>query len=693
MMNAMPESDRKLKIVVLFGGRSGEHEVSLDSARSVLDVLDPMKYEVFQVGITHEGAWLTGKDAWTAMKNEDTEHLVHCTILPDPSKSGLQVERQTEYGPILEHLTDIDVVFPVLHGTYGEDGTLQGLLEMADLPYVGAGVTGSSVGMDKGIFKEVMRAIGIPTVESVILLRSEIEQDIESALRRAEAVAGYPLFAKPANLGSSVGITKCNNRADLSEGIMEAATFDRRVLVERGVVDAREIEVSVLGNDKPEASVPGEVLPSREFYSYESKYVDGTSGLLIPAPIPAETAEKIRRMAVEAYKAIDCAGMARVDFFLEKTSGEVYLNELNTIPGFTSISMYPKLWEATSLPYARLVERLIDLALDRKADRDRTEHRFRRILMTTKTASSRSELLRQRRDSKKNPTQPSTRRTTRRDAQAGLPCPDGLPARRSSPDSSTNPSSSNRQETGSESRTGRMGTVRNSRSRPERKSYDVAFSLGGTDVRAPVLTIPRLGPRWVSGGLTLLLVFILYTLWTASTFTVSAAEVSGIERLTSADIYSGLGVGGQPIFKAVPAQIEKQLRTAFPDLASVKVQVKFPNHVAVQVIERMPVLIWYQDGKTTWIDTNGIAFMPRGEVEGLVPVASTGSPSGITPDPKKSFFDQVFIQPEMVKAIMALAPHIPQGISMTYDPQYGMGWQDPRGWSVYFGPEYSRYSK
>jgi D-alanine-D-alanine ligase len=208
-------------------------------------------------------------------------------------------------------------------------------------------------------------------------LRSEIKENMEKSIRQAETVSAYPLFVKPANLGSSVGITKCNSRADLGEGLMEAAAFDRRILVERGV-DAREIEVSVLGNDSPEASVPGEVLPSREFYSYESKYVDGTSGLLIPAPLPAETAEKIRRMAVQAYTAIDCAGMARVDFFLEKTTGEVYLNELNTIPGFTNISMYPKLWEATGLPYAKLVDRLVDLAVERKVDRDQTEHRFRR---------------------------------------------------------------------------------------------------------------------------------------------------------------------------------------------------------------------------------------------------------------------------------------------------------------------------
>jgi D-alanine-D-alanine ligase len=376
-MNKNADTDRKLKIAVLFGGRSGEHEVSLDSARSVLTVLDPQKYDVFQVGITHEGTWLTGPDARLALEHGNTGKLIPCTILPDPSKPCLYTLQHTDYGTVLERFTDIDVVFPVLHGTYGEDGTLQGLLELADLAYVGAGVSGSSVGMDKGIFKDVMRAIGIPTVESVIVLRSEIEKNIEDAIRCAETVSAYPLFVKPANLGSSVGITKCNNRADLGEGLMEAAAFDRRVLVERGV-DGREIEVSVLGNDAPQASVPGEVLPSREFYSYESKYVDGTSSLLIPAPLPAETAEKIRQLAVQAYTAIDCAGMARVDFFVEKATGKVYLNELNTIPGFTSISMYPKLWEASGLPYAKLIDRLVELALERKTDRDRTEHRFRR---------------------------------------------------------------------------------------------------------------------------------------------------------------------------------------------------------------------------------------------------------------------------------------------------------------------------
>jgi D-alanine-D-alanine ligase len=376
-MNWNADKNRKLKIAVLFGGRSGEHEVSLDSARSVLGVLDPRKYDVIQVGITHEGTWLTGPNALLALQNGQMGELLPCTILPDPSLPGLYGFHSTGGAQTFEKLADLDVVFPVLHGTYGEDGTLQGLLEMADLAYVGAGVTGSSVGMDKAVFKEVLRAIGIPTVESILVLRSEIEKDIEAVIRQAEIVAAYPLFIKPVNLGSSVGITKCNRRADLGEALQEAAAYDRRVLIERGV-DAREIEVSVLGNDDPQSSMPGEILPSREFYSYESKYLDGTSGLLIPAPLPSETAEEIRRFAVRAYKAIDCAGMARVDFFLENKTGAIYLNELNTIPGFTSISMYPKLWEASGLPYATLIDRLIELALERQADRNRTERRFRR---------------------------------------------------------------------------------------------------------------------------------------------------------------------------------------------------------------------------------------------------------------------------------------------------------------------------
>jgi D-alanine-D-alanine ligase len=364
---------RKLKVAVLFGGRSGEHDVSLMSARSVLSVLDPKKYEVTQVGITREGRWLTGESVHEKFMAEAFESLEPAFILPDPSMRGLYVLRRPRY----EKLTDVDVFFPVLHGTFGEDGTLQGLFELADAAYVGAGVAGSSVGMDKGIFKDVMVANGIPVVETLVVTRAEIERDMEAVIHKAETVSGYPLFTKPANLGSSVGVTKCNNRSDLQEGLIEASLFDRRVLIQHGVKDVREIEVSVLGNDEPRASVPGEVLPSREFYSYESKYIDGTSGLLIPAQLPADVSEQVRSLAVRAYRAIDCSGMARVDFFIERDSHRVYLNELNTIPGFTQISMYPKLWEASGLSYPQLVDRLIELAMKRKADRDHTSHSFR----------------------------------------------------------------------------------------------------------------------------------------------------------------------------------------------------------------------------------------------------------------------------------------------------------------------------
>lgn len=366
-------TNRRLNIAVVFGGRSGEHEVSLMSARSALAALDPSKYIVTQIGITHEGKMLTGEDVVGKFESGKVEGLEQAVISPDPSLSGLYVLRNMYY----VKLAAIDVYFPVLHGTFGEDGTIQGLLELADAAYVGAGVLGSSVGMDKGVFKDVMRSNNIPLVESIIVLRSEIENDIKTVIEKAERVGAYPLFTKPANLGSSVGVTKCRTRADLSEGLMEAALYDRRVLVERGIVHPREIEVGVLGNDDPRASVPGEVLPSREFYSYESKYVDGTSNLLIPAPLPAETTVRIQELAVRAFKAIDGAGMARVDFFIDKDSGEVLLNEVNTIPGFTKISMYPKLWEASGLSYPQLLERLIEFALERKAERDRTSHTFR----------------------------------------------------------------------------------------------------------------------------------------------------------------------------------------------------------------------------------------------------------------------------------------------------------------------------
>ncbi|MBU0511598.1 MAG: D-alanine--D-alanine ligase [Chloroflexi bacterium] len=367
----------RMQIGVIFGGRSGEHEVSLMSARSVLGVLDPAKYAVTQIGITHEGVWLTGENVLDAFIEGQIGHLTPVTMLPDPTRKGIHALLVADHGECFEHYTNLDVIFPVLHGTFGEDGTLQGMFEMAGVAYVGAGVLGSSVGMDKGVFKDVMRANDIPVVDGIIVLRSEMRSNMESVIARAESMAHYPLFAKPANMGSSVGVTRCRGRSDLLEGLMDAARFDRRVLIERGI-NAREIEISVLGNADPQASIPGEIRPAADFYSYDAKYHDDRSELFIPAPIPPDTAEQMRTIAVRAYRAIDCSGMARVDFLLDRDSGEFYLNELNTIPGFTQISMYPKLWEASGLPYPKLVDRLIELALERRAERDHTEWRFER---------------------------------------------------------------------------------------------------------------------------------------------------------------------------------------------------------------------------------------------------------------------------------------------------------------------------
>lgn len=367
---------KKLRVAVLFGGRSGEHDVSLMSARSVLSVLDAKRYEVIQVGITLDGNWLTGPNALDAFEKRKFDGLERVIPPTEPSHQSLYVTRSTKMGEKIETLSGVDVFFPVLHGPFGEDGTMQGLLELADVAYVGAGVVGSSVGMDKGVFKDVMRAQGIPIVESMLVLRSDVEKDIKAVIERVEReLGGYPIFAKPANLGSSVGISKCTSPSDLGEGLMEACRYDRRLVLERGAANGREIEVSVLGNEDPRASVCGEVLPSREFYSYESKYIDGTSGLEIPARLPSSASDQIREYAVRAYKAIDCAGMARADFFVDRETNNIFLNELNTIPGFTSISMYPKLWQASGMTYTQLVDRLIELALERKVQRDHTEHR------------------------------------------------------------------------------------------------------------------------------------------------------------------------------------------------------------------------------------------------------------------------------------------------------------------------------
>ncbi|TET52137.1 MAG: D-alanine--D-alanine ligase [Anaerolineales bacterium] len=366
---------RRIRVGVVFGGRSGEHEVSLASARSVMDAIDKKKYEVVPIGITKEGRWLASGDPMKALESGDLSASGPAALLGDPSRSGLMRLEETKGSVEAARMGELDVVFPVLHGPYGEDGTVQGLLELAGVPYVGAGVVGSAVGMDKGIFKDVMLAHSLPVCDYVLVNRRDWEADPDGVIERIEAELDYPMFTKPANLGSSVGISKCHDREGLVEGMADAARYDRRLIVEVAVAEAREIELSVLGNEDPIVSVPGEIVPSREFYSYESKYVDSgdqASGLLIPAPISAELTETVRRMAAQAYKAIDCAGMARADFLLSGKSGELYVNELNTIPGFTSISMYPKLWAATGISYPELIDRLIDLAIERGDDKSRS---------------------------------------------------------------------------------------------------------------------------------------------------------------------------------------------------------------------------------------------------------------------------------------------------------------------------------
>lgn len=371
-------SEKKIHLGVIFGGRSGEHEVSLMSTRSVLNVLSPEKYAVIQIGITHDGQWVTGEDVIGALEARNTRDLTPAVLLPEPGDHWLYAMRPTAEGQILEKLVQLDLVFPVLHGTFGEDGTLQGLLELADLAYIGAGVLGSAVGMDKALFKDVMRANRIPVLDAVVVSRHEIRHEMDAVIEKIEGLAPYPIFTKPANLGSSVGITKCRSRSDLIEGLLDAAAYDRRILVERGLEKPREIEVSVLGNAAPEASIAGEIIPSDDFYTYNAKYIDGASDLVIPAPLPAEIVEKIRSLAVMIYKAIDCAGMARVDFLLDRKSSEIYVSEVNTIPGFTQISMYAKLWQACGLSYPDLIDRLVALAMERQSDRNQTEREFGR---------------------------------------------------------------------------------------------------------------------------------------------------------------------------------------------------------------------------------------------------------------------------------------------------------------------------
>ena len=362
---------KKLRIGILFGGRSGEHEVSLLSAASILKAIDRKKYDIVPIGISKSGRWLASDSAQALLSGESTH-------------APLQIEASTQTAELIPQSAAlhgaIDVIFPVLHGTFGEDGTIQGLFELADLPYVGSGVLGSAAGMDKDAMKKLFAATGLPQTPHVTLLRSEWRADPKRCQRLIEKSLAYPVFVKPANLGSSVGISKVKQRADLAAAMDLAASFDRKLVIEQGVggpgAKPRELEVAVLGNDSPEASVVGEIVPAKEFYDYEAKYqLSGPdeSVSIIPAKLTASQQKQIRTMAIAAFRACDCSGLARVDFLMEPAGKKrIFLNEINTMPGFTSISMYPKLWQASGLPYKQLIDRLIALAVERHAEKQET---------------------------------------------------------------------------------------------------------------------------------------------------------------------------------------------------------------------------------------------------------------------------------------------------------------------------------
>ena len=393
---------KKLRVGILFGGRSGEHEVSLLSAASVLHAIDRDKYEVVPIGITKDGRWLTAGDAEDLLQGKlvvESRHLragdpettqpaavlargESVVVPPEPVRrqSGL-VPFQTDAlltRRASDRAINVDVIFPVLHGTFGEDGTIQGLLELADMAYVGAGVLGSAAGMDKDIMKSLFIAAGIPIVKHVTILRSAWKKDPRKVQKFVESKLRYPVFVKPANLGSSVGISKAHDRKEIGPAMEEAARFDRKIVIEQGVGGkknkAREIECSVLGNDEPLASVPGEIVPVKEFYDYNAKYFDEGSELIIPAKLTKAETKKVQELAVRSFKAVDCSGLARVDFLMDAQTRRIYLNEINTMPGFTAISMYPKLWAASGLDYSDLIDRLIQLGLERHEDKKRNQY-------------------------------------------------------------------------------------------------------------------------------------------------------------------------------------------------------------------------------------------------------------------------------------------------------------------------------
>ena len=369
------------RLGIVFGGRSSEHAVSLVSARSIISVIDTDVYDIELIGIAQDGTWVVGDAAKSLLDGQpvDPEEIVCIPAVPKAHPimiiersycSSGQQQVSGDNTAALRILRQLDVIFPVLHGPYGEDGTIQGLFETCGIPYVGAGVAASAIGMDKILMKNIFMAHGLPTAPFIHFLRSNWQSQAMFIIQQIEREISYPCFVKPSNTGSSIGITKVHSSSNLNHAIEYAAEFDRKIIIEKAI-DCREIECSLLGNDEPIASITGEIIPSREFYSYEAKYIDEGSQLLIPAPVSTNIEQKVQEIAIAAFRAIDCAGMARADFFLEKNTDILYLNELNTIPGFTSISMYPKLWEASGIPYPHLVQRLIDLAFERFGDRQR----------------------------------------------------------------------------------------------------------------------------------------------------------------------------------------------------------------------------------------------------------------------------------------------------------------------------------
>ncbi|MEW6058312.1 MAG: D-alanine--D-alanine ligase [Bdellovibrionota bacterium] len=371
---------KKLKVAILFGGKSGEHEVSIVSALSIYKALDKSKYEATLVGIDKTGRWLLPDQARLLAQSSNprlvklNEIKETVSLLPFPAEQNLvpvAAERGSSTPSRSSSGHQFDVILPILHGTYGEDGTVQGLLELANMPYVGSGVLGSAIGMDKELAKRVLRDAGIPVVPFMTVRKADFKANMAAILAEAQRKFGFPYFVKPANMGSSVGVNKVKNESEARKKFEDAFSYDTKILVEQAV-DARELECSVLGNEKPEASIVGEIIPHHEFYTYEAKYIDGNGAdLCIPAKdLSKDTSDRIRSIAVEAFKALECAGMARVDFFLDRQTAKIYLNEINTIPGFTQISMYPKLWEASGLSYPKLLDRLIELALERHQEKN-----------------------------------------------------------------------------------------------------------------------------------------------------------------------------------------------------------------------------------------------------------------------------------------------------------------------------------